>query len=101
MTILPMFDYGDIIYRSASKGTLCKLDTLTILLSGLPQMPPSKHTTAFFTLWSTGPPFTPVVTFTGLLSFTRPFSVYHLPTYVICCTLCLSHTTPGPHSISN
>lgn len=28
MTILPMFDYGDVIYRSACKGALQKLDVL-------------------------------------------------------------------------
>lgn len=28
MTILPLFDYGDIIYKMASKGSLSKLDTL-------------------------------------------------------------------------
>ncbi len=101
LTILPMLDYGDIIYRSACKGILSKLDTLYhsaiwfatnasfsthhCTLYSLVQWP-SLHTRRNMH-WFT-------FIYKTLLGLTPPI-------YITCCTLCRSHTIPGLHSTSN
>ena len=50
MTILPMVDYGDVIYRSAGKGALERLDVLYHSPSDLPSKLIIEHITALYTL---------------------------------------------------
>ena len=49
MTILPMLDYGDVIYRSAGKGGHELLDVFTFQPSDLPPMLLIGHIIALYT----------------------------------------------------
>ena len=49
ITILPMLDYREVLYRSAGKGALERLDVFTIQPSYLPQMLLIGHITALYT----------------------------------------------------
>ena len=50
MTILPMLDYGDAIYRSAGKGAFEQLDVLYHSPSDLPPMLLIRHITALYSI---------------------------------------------------
>ena len=69
LTILPILDFGDVIYKIASNTLLNKLDAVPSVLSPKPHILP---TIATCTLSLAGPRFILVAKPTGSMSSTRP-----------------------------